>query len=176
LPTVPRRLRIGSNWIESERAIYADKADRIAIRHLTNDRLVAVIEIISAGNKWTRPAIDQLENKVQTLLGEGVHVLLVDLIRSSKQAPWGLPKFFGFSDHKSDPETTEEKPFSLMSIRAAYCPEAFIELVGVDDELKSMPLFLTEGRYILVPLEETYEAAWEGVPAPWKIKLEERKI
>jgi hypothetical protein len=31
-----------------------------------------------------------------------------------------------------------------------------------------MPLFLTPNRYVLVPLERTYEAAFEAVPKRWR--------
>ena len=35
-----------------------------------------------------------------------------------------------------------------------------------------MPLFLTPNVYIPVPLEKTYESAWEAVPAIWRDVLE----
>jgi hypothetical protein len=47
-------------------------------------------------------------------------------------------------------------------------PEAFIELVAVGDALPEMPLFLTPDVYIQVPLETTYQLAWEGMPAYWR--------
>jgi hypothetical protein len=31
-----------------------------------------------------------------------------------------------------------------------------------------MALFLTPEVYILVPLEATYQSAWEGMPAYWR--------
>ena len=31
-----------------------------------------------------------------------------------------------------------------------------------------MPLFLTPDAYILVPLEATYQSAWEAVPSFWR--------
>jgi hypothetical protein len=36
-----------------------------------------------------------------------------------------------------------------------------------------MPLFFTPTHYINVPLEETYEAAWVGVPQRWRRVIEE---
>ena len=41
---------------------------------------------------------------------------------------------------------------------------AFVEPVGVGDTLINMPLFLEPGRYVSVPLEETYRTAFESVP------------
>ena len=39
-------------------------------------------------------------------------------------------------------------------------------------QLIDMPLFLTPERYVNVPLEATYSAAYRGVPKKWKAILE----
>jgi hypothetical protein len=44
--------------------------------------------------------------------------------------------------------------------------------VAIGKELKSMPLFLTPEVYVPVPLEETYQAAYRGVPKRWKDVIE----
>ena len=41
---------------------------------------------------------------------------------------------------------------------------AFIEPVAVGDTLIDMPLFLDPGRYVAVPLEETYRLALSPCP------------
>jgi hypothetical protein len=46
--------------------------------------------------------------------------------------------------------------------------EAFIEPLGFGDALPDMPLFLTPEVYVPVPLEATYQAAWDGMPAYWR--------
>jgi hypothetical protein len=42
----------------------------------------------------------------------------------------------------------------------------------VGKTLIDMALFLTPERYVNVPLEETYLAAFRGVPRKWKAVLE----
>jgi hypothetical protein len=51
---------------------------------------------------------------------------------------------------------------------------ALIEILslGIGRTLPDMPLFLTPGHYIYVPLEETYMAAWRGVPQRWRRVIE----
>ena len=49
---------------------------------------------------------------------------------------------------------------------------AFIELVGVGDTLIDMPLYLHPGRYVAVPLEETYRLVFESVPRRSRAILE----
>ena len=49
---------------------------------------------------------------------------------------------------------------------------AFIEPVAVLDTLIDMPLYLDPGRYVPVPLEETYQVAYSAVPRRWRTVLE----
>jgi hypothetical protein len=63
---------------KAEADIYAAKANRIAVRHVTDHRVVAVIEIVSSGNKSTRPAIRTFVEKAAELLRGGVHLMIVD--------------------------------------------------------------------------------------------------
>ncbi len=58
--------------------------------------------------------------------------------------------------------------FNNVPIVADAGAEALIELVGVGEALPEMPLFLTPEIYVQVPLEATYQAAWEGMPAYWR--------
>ena len=50
--------------------------------------------------------------------------------------------------------------------------KAYIEPAAVGRAMIEMPLFLTPERYVNVPLEETYQAAYRGVPRKWKAVLE----
>ncbi|NUQ64595.1 MAG: hypothetical protein HUU20_19180 [Pirellulales bacterium] len=49
---------------------------------------------------------------------------------------------------------------------------AFIEPVAVGGRLPDMPLFLDPERYVPVPLEDTYTAAFAAVPKRWQSVLE----
>jgi hypothetical protein len=69
-------------------------------------------------------------------------------------------------------EQPPDKPLTL----AAYAAEGFItcyvEPTAVGTKLIDMPLFLTPERYVNVPLERTYLAAYEGLPQRWKRVIE----
>ena len=55
---------------------------------------------------------------------------------------------------------------------ASYCARvpitAYVEPISVGRTLPEMPLFLTLDHYIYIPLEQTYMAAWRGVPQRWR--------
>ena len=160
---------------EADRRHYAGKADHIALRHVSSHRLIAVIEIISSGNKNNNRALESLRKKVNILLDEGVHLLLVDILPPGPVDPHGLPLALSITDQSEVPGATEAEPFTLFSVRCAAAGDilsGFVELVSREQALPDMPLFLNEERYISVPLESTYQNAWQGVPAPWKKMIE----
>jgi hypothetical protein len=155
--------------LEAEEAIYAAKADRIAVCHASGDRVVAFLEIISPGNKHSELAVKQLIDKLSRALARGCHLLLIDLFPPGRHDPQGLhAELWG----KPDPILTAEEPLWLAAYRAAASPVAYLEPTAIGRTLINMPLFLTDEHYINVPLEQTYMAAWKGVPDRWKQVIE----
>ena len=77
--------------VRSEAANYARKADRISIRHPDGD-VVAVIEIVSPGNKDSRHAIRSFVRKAVEFLQAGIHLLIVDLFPPNCRNPQGIHK------------------------------------------------------------------------------------
>jgi hypothetical protein len=49
---------------------------------------------------------------------------------------------------------------------------AYVEPIAAGDVMPDMPLFLNEYEYINVPLEKTYQGAYEGVPRFYREILE----
>jgi hypothetical protein len=151
--------------------IYAGRANRIVIRHHLG-RIIAVIEIVSPGNKDSRAAIRDFVEKTIEYLKKGVHVLVIDLFPPSPRDPFGI--------HKVIWDEIDEEPFALPEgkdrILASYETggerAAYIEPVGVGETLPEMPLFLTSFLHIMVPLEPTYLATWNASPEELRIAVE----
>ncbi len=61
-----------------ETALYADKANCITVRHRHGD-VVAVIEIVSPGNKGSRAELRTFVEKTTDLIRQKVHLLMIDL-------------------------------------------------------------------------------------------------
>ena len=49
---------------------------------------------------------------------------------------------------------------------------AYVEPVAVGDQLPDMPLFLTNDRHVMVPLEPTYHATWDASPEEMRVAVE----
>jgi hypothetical protein len=65
-----------------------------------------------------------------------------------------------------------EKPLTLASYVGEELKEAYVEPTAVGQKLIDMPLFLNPRRYVPLPLEKTYQAAWELVPPVWRKRIE----
>jgi hypothetical protein len=151
--------------VASDAVRYARRANRISIRHPLGE-VVAVVEIVSPGNKDSRNSIRSFVEKAVAFLRNGIHLLIVDLFPPSDRDPQGI--------HKAIWDELTDEPFSLpagksltlVAYQAAGDITAYIEPISVGDALPDMPLFLAPGEHILVPLEATYDATWAACPEP----------
>lgn len=155
----------------TENAGYARKANRVVVHHPDGD-VIAVIEIVSPGNKDSRHALAAFARKAVTLLQAGVHLLIVDLFPPSRRDPQGLHKVIWDRLADDDFALPADKRLTLASYAAGEEIAAYLELVAVGDALPDMPVFLTPEHYVMCPLEETYRTAWEQFPAPLRGPLE----
>lgn len=75
----------------SSKEIYAGRGNRILVKHSLG-RIVAIIEIVSPGNKDSKAAIRQFVDKTLEFLREGIHVLVIDLFPPTRRDPHGIHK------------------------------------------------------------------------------------
>ena len=146
---------------KSTKEIYATRANRIVVKHNLG-RIVAVIEIVSPGNKHSGLAFKEFVNKAVDFLRVGVHLLVIDLFPPSTRDPQGIHQAIWDEFDGGDTEQIAGKNRILVSYDADEEPTAFVEPIAVGDVLPSMPLFLAEGEHVFVPLEATYQRAWDG--------------
>lgn len=141
------------------------RGKRLAIRHVSGDRVVALVEIVSASNKASRDEFLAFAGKLADYVDGGIHVLVLDLLPNPRREPNGIHPRLWSAFKRTTFELPPGKPLTLAAYKAGSRPEAFVTAVGVGDLLPEMPLFLAPGRYVNVPLELSYQAAWAGMPA-----------
>jgi hypothetical protein len=165
----PPRVRIMARL---DTAPYARKARHLTIRHSSDDRVVALLEILSPGNKRTRSAMRGLVDKAYAALQQGYHLLLIDLFPPGPGDPHGVHGAVWAELGGNDYSTASGKPLTLAAYEAGEPIAAYVEPFAVGDVLADMPLFLAPEWYVNVPLEATYGAAWAGVPKRWRDVLD----
>jgi hypothetical protein len=155
----------------SEVEIYARKADRITVRR-RHGRVIAVVEIVSPGNKGSRNEMRTFVEKTSDLIRQVVHLLVIDLFPTGPRDPQGIHKLIWDEFEEEDYEIPPDKPLTLVAYDAGTPRVAYVESVAVGDALPEMPLFLKPGFYVPAPLEATYQAAWQVFPRALKGLLE----
>jgi hypothetical protein len=151
--------------------IYAGRANRIVVKqHL--GRTVAVIEILSPGNKDTRAALRDFVDKTIDFLRAGIHVLLVDLFPPTPRDPFGMHQLIWDEIGEERFEFPPGKDRILASYETGGEKAAYVEPIAAGDTLPDMPLFVTEGMHVKVPLETTYQTAWAACPEAMREAVE----
>jgi len=153
--------------VTDEEEGYAARANQIAIRNPRRN-VVAVIEIVSPGNKSSRHALKSFRDKTLEFLGEGINLLIIDLFPPSTRDPQGVHKVI-WDELIDEPfELLSDKPLTLVVYSAGIPKKAYVEPVAVGDALPDMPIFLDPDTYILALLEAAYLATWESCPEEFR--------
>jgi hypothetical protein len=155
-----------------EQSLYARKANHLVIRHRSSDRIVAMLEVISAGNKANRRDFNDFMKKTLDAIHAGIHVLLVDLHPPTSRDPQGIHGAIWTELGDDSYVAPVGKPLTLVSYVGKPDFTCFVEPTAVGEPLKPMPLFLSTTRYVTVPLEESYMAAVAEVPDRARAPLE----
>jgi Protein of unknown function (DUF4058) len=165
LATAPPKVRFR---IRAEPDAYAHKARTIVIRHISDHRVIAVCEIVSPGNKSSRHGVRSFVEKAVNFLRVGVHLVVLDLFPPGPRDPQGIHKLIWDEIIDNDFSLPPDKPLTLASYIGGPIPEAFIEPTSLGAQLPEMPIFLTPDVYVPLPLEATYQSAWQKVPSYWR--------
>jgi Protein of unknown function (DUF4058) len=158
---------------ESDISFFERKQKVVTIRHVSDDRVVAVVEIVSPGNKSGRRAFQALLDKACDLIHRQVQLLIVDLLPPGPRDPQGVhaaiwEEFTGDDAYR----LPAGKPLTLAAYESGVGVRAYVEHFGVGEPLIEMPLFLYPGGHVPLALEATYTGAFNAVPRRWRAVLE----
>ncbi len=158
---------------ESAHEFHRRKKSTVVVRHVSGDRIVAVVEAISPGNKGARNPFKALIDKACELLEHKIHLLILDLFPPTKRDPHGIHGVLWEEINAESFSLPSDKRLTLAAYESGLTIKAYVETVAVGDVLPDMPLFLEPGAYVQVPLESTYQSAYAAVPRRWKKVLED---
>jgi len=157
---------------ETDAEFYRRKKSSIAVRHVSGDRVVALLEIVSPGNKSSDHAFRALVEKACEFLEHRIHLLIVDAFPPGPRDPNGIHAAI-WEEYEDKPfALPKDKPLTLVAYECDLTTRAYIETVAVGDPLPNMPLFLEPNAHVPVPLEATYQTAFAALPGRWRTVLE----
>lgn len=157
---------------ETDMEFYRRKQKLIAVRHVSDDRVVAMIEIVSPGNKSGRNAMRSFIEKAAELLDQRVHLLIIDLFPPGPRDPHGIHAAIWDEIAAQEYALPADKPLTVAAYETALTVRAYVRHVAVGDPLPDMPLFLEPNGCVQAPLEATYQTAFAAMPRRWRRVLE----
>lgn len=157
---------------ETDMAFYRRKKKLIAVRHVSGDRLIAVVEVVSPGNKASRNPLRSFIDKAAELLERRIHLLILDLFPPGRRDPQGIHAEIWEEIAGQEYTAAADKTLTLAAYESGLTIRAYVVPVAVGDVLTDMPLFLEPEKAVEVPLEATYNAAFAEVPRRWRRVLE----
>jgi hypothetical protein len=111
--------------------------------------------------------------KAGDLLGQGVHLLVIDLFPPGPRDPQGVHAAVWDDAGGSAPAARPaDKPLTVAAYDAGPPAVAYVNLLAVGDPLPEAPIFLRPEHYVPAPLEATYQETWRTFPNPLKRLLQ----
>lgn len=144
---------------ETKREAYRSKNHLVAIRHVSGDRVGALVDVISPGNKSSRQALDSFVQKVAEFLDRKIHHLIIDLIPPGRYDHSGLHGAIWDYIDGCPYEPPAGKPLTVAAYESSAVTRAHVVPIAVGDELPKMPPFLEPEDCVEVPLDISYRAA-----------------
>lgn len=150
---------------------YAAKANRVVVRHSLG-KVIAVVELVSPGNKNSRHALRSFVEKTVDLLYDNINLLIIDPFPPGPRDPQGIHKAI-WDEITDEPfALPEDRKLTLAAYQAAPIKTAYVEPFAVGKPIPDMPLFLHNNFYINVPLEQTYMDTWAVLPDLLRVLIE----
>lgn len=156
---------------ETDMEFYRRKQNNVVVRHVSGDRIVAMVEVVSPANKNSRRAIDAFVQKAAQLIDLGIHQLILDLFPPGPRDPNGIHGLVWDEITSQAYHAPPDRPLTLVAYETDLSTRAYVKPVAVREALPEMPLFLTWNGCVHVPLEATYDRAFSALPRRWQRAL-----
>ncbi len=142
----------------------------MVVRHVSGDRIVAMVEILSPGNKSNPHAFQAFVDEVSEPLEHRIHLLIIDPFPPGPRDPNGIHAAIWEQIEETSFEPPAEEPLTA-AYECDLTTRAYIESLAVGEVLPDMPLFLEPNACVMLPLETTYQAAFSVMPRRWQAVL-----
>jgi Protein of unknown function (DUF4058) len=157
---------------ETDMEFYRRKQTSITVRHISGDRVVAMVEVVSPGNKSGPKALGIFVEKAASLLQNQVHLLIADVLPPGMQDPNGIHGAVWNEITGQDYEAPADQPLTMVAYESDLAIRAYVLHFAVGGTIPEMPLFLEPNGCVQVPLESTYYTAFRAMPRRWRQVLE----
>ncbi len=150
---------------------YSRRARQIVIKDAwQGDRVVAVIEVVSHGNKSSQARAERFLRKSEAFLEKRIHLVILDIHGPTNIVPRGFHAGILEDFGHEPPRVPPDRALSAVTYQVledGTLRSHFVAL-KVQEPLPQMPVFLRSHEYVRLPLEETYSECFEDVT--WRFR------
>src|SRR5438876_9656394 len=119
--------------VETPAEFYRRKKSTVVVRHVSGDRIVAMVEIVSPGNKDTAHAVKAFVEKACELLSRKIHLLVIDPFPPGKRDPHGIHAAIWEQVEDEVARPSADRPLTLVSYECGLTTPGHIEPIAVGD-------------------------------------------
>jgi hypothetical protein len=142
-----------------------DRPERRIHIHSSLTDVVAAVDIVSPRDKQDAGRVGAFATKVAELVRAGRHVVVIDILPPTPAAPSGMhPVIWERLSGSGAFRPPDETPLTIASYEAGEDVAAYVDFTAVGRPIPNMPLFLASGRYVTLPLDETYAGVIDRYP------------
>ncbi len=105
---------------------YASKAKTIVIRHRSRHQMIAMVEIVSPGNKSGQADFRAFVGKAERALYSGIHPLIIDVFPPTAFDPEGIHRAIWGVEKPGDFALPEDKPLTCVSYLGIPCMDVYL--------------------------------------------------
>ena len=103
------------------------------MRHVSGDRIVAMIEIVSPGNKNNASAFKAFVEKACELLEHRIHLLLIDPFPPRRRDPNGIHAAIWSMVEDDSFHLPPERTLTLVAYECSQTTQAYIETIAAGE-------------------------------------------
>ncbi len=159
--------------VETGVAPYFRKDRRVEIYQAGTNRLVAVIEVVSPGNKNSQGGLEAFLRKSVEFLNAGIHLVVLDAVPPGNLAPKGIHAAI-WEQLTGESVPAPAKPLTMASYAAGSQVRAYVTELSPGDPIPDTPLFLEEYGCVEIPTESAYMMAFQVQGTPIQELLDPR--
>ena len=156
---------------ETEVEFNRRKKSSVVVRLVSGDRVAAMLEIVSPGNKSSRYALRSFVDKACEFLERRIHLLIVEAFPPGPRDPEGIHAAIWSEVEGAAFTPDPDRPLTSVAYECDAVTRAYVETFAVAETLPKMPIFLEPDGCVMVPLEATYRAAFDALPKRWQTVL-----
>jgi hypothetical protein len=136
---------------------------RLVVRQIRGNRVVAVVELVSPGNRDNRRDYRAFVDKATAIIDSKIHFHFVDAFPPPSWERNGFHASIWRAVTNKRYERPEEQPLVAASYAVDDEVTACVAPFAVGHTIPSVPLFLDDGAYVMMPFEDSYQSAFSEV-------------